>query len=140
MYCGIGYYMDTWETLAPTSAVQPSAVQSEIVTSEVEGSGSPSAPTLTLAILQRLATLARCLKVVAHTTRLRILAVLVQHPVALCVCESTDQFPLQQPTISHHLRLLREAGLIATHKRGTWSYYWATEQGKRVLASVESLA
>jgi ArsR family transcriptional regulator len=88
---------------------------------------------------QRLAMLAQRLKAVADTTRLRILASLVQRSTALCVCEITDQFTLHQPTISHHLRLLREAGLIASEKRGTWSYYWATEEGKRVLASVESL-
>jgi ArsR family transcriptional regulator len=69
-----------------------------------------------------------------------MLELLAQQPAALCVCEITDQFTLHQPTISHHLRLLREAGLIAGEKRGTWSYYWATDVGKRVLASVKSLA
>jgi ArsR family transcriptional regulator len=77
--------------------------------------------------------------VVADATRLRILGLLVQQPATWCVCEITDQFTLQQPTISHHLRLLREAGLIASEKRGTWSYYWATEEGKQVLASAKSL-
>jgi ArsR family transcriptional regulator len=87
----------------------------------------------------RLVALAECLKAIADPTRLRMLELLSRQPSALCVCEITDQFTLHQPTISHHLRLLREVGLIAGEKRGTWSYYWATEKGKRVLAQVESL-
>jgi ArsR family transcriptional regulator, arsenate/arsenite/antimonite-responsive transcriptional repressor len=41
----------------------------------------------------------------------------------VCVCELVDDFALSQPTISHHLRLLREAGLVESERRGTWAYY-----------------
>src|SRR3954470_20050130 len=41
----------------------------------------------------------------------------------LCVCDLTATFELSQPTISHHLRILREAGLVESSRRGTWSYY-----------------
>ena len=41
----------------------------------------------------------------------------------VCVCDLTDAFELSQPTISHHLRLLREAGLVESSRRGTWAYY-----------------
>jgi ArsR family transcriptional regulator len=41
----------------------------------------------------------------------------------VCVCDLTDAFELSQPTISHHLRVLREAGLIDVTRRGTWAYY-----------------
>src|SRR5437764_6331333 len=41
----------------------------------------------------------------------------------VCVCDLTATFDLSQPTISHHLRLLREAGLVEARRRGTWSYY-----------------
>jgi ArsR family transcriptional regulator len=68
-----------------------------------------------------------------------MLDLLVQQSAPLCVCEITDQFAQQQPTISHHLRLLREAGLINIEKRGTWSYYWATDEGRRALAAAKSL-
>ncbi len=40
-----------------------------------------------------------------------------------CVCDLTDTFELSQPTISHHLRILRDAGLVEAERRGTWSYY-----------------
>jgi ArsR family transcriptional regulator len=41
----------------------------------------------------------------------------------LCVCDLTEAFDLAQPTISHHLRILREAGLVEASRRGTWVYY-----------------
>ena len=41
----------------------------------------------------------------------------------LCVCDLTEAFALSQPTISHHLRILREAGLVEASRRGTWAYY-----------------
>ncbi len=40
-----------------------------------------------------------------------------------CVCDLTDAFELSQPTVSHHLRVLREAGLVESERRGTWGYY-----------------
>ncbi len=40
-----------------------------------------------------------------------------------CVCDLTDVFELSQPTVSHHLKLLRDAGLVESERRGTWSYY-----------------
>lgn len=83
--------------------------------------------------------LADQLKALADPTRLRMLDLLVEQPEALCVCEITDQFDLRQPTISHHLRILREAGLIASEKRGTWSYFAATEKGKRSLSVLRAL-
>lgn len=130
--------MDTLKTLATTPAA-PSADSIDAV-SEAETACCAPAPEISFDHAQRLAALAERLKAIADPTRLRMLELLVQQPAALCVCEITDQFTLHQPTISHHLRLLREAGLIAGEKRGTWSYYWATDKGKRVLASVKSLA
>jgi ArsR family transcriptional regulator, arsenate/arsenite/antimonite-responsive transcriptional repressor len=87
----------------------------------------------------QLATLADRLRALADPTRLRMLDLLVQQSAPLCVCEMTSLFTQQQPTISHHLRLLREAGLINMEKRGTWSYYWATDEGRRALAVAKSL-
>ena len=84
--------------------------------------------------------LADQLKAIGDPTRLRMLDLLVQQAEPLCVCDVTPQFPQNQPTISHHLRLLREAGLIETEKRGIWAYYWATDAGRRCLAAVKTLA
>ncbi|MGZ3639895.1 MAG: ArsR/SmtB family transcription factor, partial [Ktedonobacterales bacterium] len=84
--------------------------------------------------------LAERLKALADPTRLRMLDLLAQQTEPLCVCEITAEFDLRQPTISHHIRILREAGLIAGEKRGVWSYYWATEEGTRVVSLVHTLA
>lgn len=79
------------------------------------------------------------LKALADETRLRVLDLLIQHSEALCVCDITAQFNLRQPTISHHLRLLREAALIRAEKHGTWMYYSATDEGKRCISLARSL-
>lgn len=84
--------------------------------------------------------LAGRLKALGDPTRLRMLDLLAQQDAPLCVCDLTDQFPQNQPTISHHLRLLREAGLIASEKQGIWAHYWATDEGRRSLAAVATLA
>lgn len=52
-----------------------------------------------------------------------MLATLAANDYEVCVCDFTDALPLNQPTISHHLRILREAGLVTCERRGTWVYY-----------------
>jgi ArsR family transcriptional regulator len=54
--------------------------------------------------------------------RLKIIHLLAQHE-ALCVCELQQAFDVEQPTISHHLKILREANLVDVERRGTWAYY-----------------
>ena len=56
-------------------------------------------------------------------TRLAIVQMLAANADAVCVCDITDCFDLGQPTISHHLKVLREAGLITSEKRGKWVHY-----------------
>lgn len=68
--------------------------------------------------------LSRVLKALADPARLRLLSLIGAHAGGeACVCELTEAFDLTQPTISHHLRVLREAGLIDSERRGTWVYY-----------------
>jgi ArsR family transcriptional regulator len=88
---------------------------------------------------RRTSALADRLKALADPSRLRMLDLLVQQAEPLCVCDITAHFEQHQPTISHHLRLLRQAGLIRGEKRGVWSYYAATEEGKRSLSLAETL-
>ncbi len=84
-------------------------------------------------------SLAERLKAVGDATRLRMLDLLAQQDEPICVCDVVAQFEQNQPTISHHLRLLREAGLVDTEKRGIWSYYWATGEGRKTLMVVQTL-
>ena len=66
---------------------------------------------------------AALLKAVADPHRLTILATLARAADEVCVCDFTEGLPLNQPTVSHHLRILREAGLVTCERRGTWVYY-----------------
>ena len=71
------------------------------------------------------ARLTTVLKALADPHRLRMLALIAAQPAEapLCACDVEASFDLSQPTISHHLRVLREAGLITVTKRGLWHYY-----------------
>src|SRR5215471_11404176 len=68
------------------------------------------------------ADLAACFKALADPTRVAIVNRLAAAG-EVCVCDLTAAFDLAQPTVSHHLKLLREAGLVESSRRGTWSYY-----------------
>ncbi|MFF5358423.1 ArsR/SmtB family transcription factor [Streptomyces scabiei] len=71
------------------------------------------------------ADLAKIFKALGDPVRLRLLSMIASRPDGeVCVCELTPAFDLSQPTISHHLKLLRQAGLIDCERRGTWVYYW----------------
>jgi ArsR family transcriptional regulator len=70
------------------------------------------------------ADLARVFKAVGEPVRLRLLSLIASHEGGeACVCDLTDAFALTGPTISHHLKVLRESGLITGERRGTWIYY-----------------
>ncbi|MGH3978591.1 MAG: ArsR/SmtB family transcription factor [Pseudonocardiaceae bacterium] len=70
------------------------------------------------------AELAGVFKAIADPVRLRLLSLIASHAGGeACVCELSGAFDLTGPTISHHLKVLREAGLIDGERRGTWIYY-----------------
>jgi ArsR family transcriptional regulator len=64
------------------------------------------------------------LELLAHPVRLAILDILVRRGGEVCVCDLEGGLPVKQPTVSHHLRLLREAGWIDTVRKGVWAYYF----------------
>jgi ArsR family transcriptional regulator len=68
--------------------------------------------------------LARTLKALADPARLRLLSVVAAHADReACVCDLTEPLGLSQPTVSHHLKVLMDAGFLTRSKRGTWAYY-----------------
>jgi ArsR family transcriptional regulator len=70
------------------------------------------------------AGLARVFKALGDPVRLRLVSLIgARQGGEVCVCDLTSAFDLTQPTISHHLKVLREAGLIDSERRGTWVYY-----------------
>lgn len=64
-------------------------------------------------------------KALADPIRVQLVDVLRQHAGKVCVCELTPLFDVGQPTVSHHLKVLREAGLVGVERRGLWAYYYA---------------
>jgi ArsR family transcriptional regulator len=77
------------------------------------------------------------LKALAEPVRLRLMSLIASNPGReACVCDLTGAFDLSQPTISHHLKVLHEAGLIDRDKRGVWVYYRARTEA---LASLGAL-
>lgn len=69
--------------------------------------------------------------------RLLLLSKIASHPGGeACVCELTPSFKLSGPTISHHLRVLREAGLVTCERRGTWVYYSAVAERVGALSTL----
>jgi ArsR family transcriptional regulator, arsenate/arsenite/antimonite-responsive transcriptional repressor len=68
--------------------------------------------------------LARVFKALSDPVRLRLLSLIASHRGGeACVCDLTGEFDVSQPTVSHHLKVLREAGLLTSERRGTWVYY-----------------
>jgi ArsR family transcriptional regulator len=67
--------------------------------------------------------LAVVFKALGHPVRIQIIDLLSRYGGQVCVCEIERQFELSQPTISHHLKVLRDAGLLSAEKRGLWVYY-----------------
>jgi len=81
------------------------------------------------------ADLAQVFKALGEPVRLRLVSLIgARQGGEVCVCDLTSAFDLTQPTISHHLRVLREAGLIESERRGTWVYY------RLVPAALERMA
>lgn len=83
-------------------------------------------PTLMAAPLaqDRAEALAKVFKALGDPVRLRLLSLIASRAGGeVCVCDLTPAFELSQPTISHHLKLLKQAGLIDSERRGTWVYY-----------------
>jgi ArsR family transcriptional regulator, arsenate/arsenite/antimonite-responsive transcriptional repressor len=66
---------------------------------------------------------ARLFKALADPHRLKIINLLATSPDPVCVCEFTGPLGLSQPTVSHHLKKLVQAGLLEREQRGTWAYY-----------------
>jgi len=80
--------------------------------------------------------LAALFHALADPTRLEIFRLIAAQPEPICVCDITERFDVTQPTISHHLKVLREAELVAVSRRGIWAYYAATDTGMRSLGNL----
>jgi ArsR family transcriptional regulator, arsenate/arsenite/antimonite-responsive transcriptional repressor len=84
-------------------------------------------------------------QILGHPIRLQILDILTRQGGQVCVCDIEAAVPVKQPTVSHHLRLLREAGLIDVERHGLWAYYFVNAEAlsalqARITAQLSSFA
>jgi ArsR family transcriptional regulator len=82
---------------------------------------------------------ARLFKALADPHRVKIINLLATSPDPVCVCEFTGPLGLSQPTVSHHLKKLVQAGLLDREQRGTWAYYALNRDALGRLAAVANL-
>jgi ArsR family transcriptional regulator len=81
---------------------------------------------------ERMATIAKAL---GDPIRLQLVDVLRKHAGRVCVCELTPLFDVGQPTVSHHLKVLREAGIVDSERQGLWAYYYVKPEALKELSS-----
>jgi len=74
-------------------------------------------------------------KALGDPVRVQLFDVLRKHAGKVCVCELVPLFDLSQPTISHHLKVLREAGLVDSERQGLWAYYYVIPERLRELSA-----
>jgi ArsR family transcriptional regulator len=81
--------------------------------------------------------LAAALRIIADPARLRLLSLIQAQPLGeACVCHLTEPLGLSQPTVSHHLKVLLEAGLVERERRGSWAYYRVVPEPLTALRKV----
>jgi ArsR family transcriptional regulator, arsenate/arsenite/antimonite-responsive transcriptional repressor len=79
--------------------------------------------------------MAKLAKAIADPVRLQLVDVLRKHAGKVCVCELVPLFDLSQPTISHHLKILRSAGIVDSERQGLWAYYYVKRQALEELST-----
>ncbi|HET8768517.1 MAG TPA: metalloregulator ArsR/SmtB family transcription factor [Pedococcus sp.] len=110
-------------------------LESEPKVREASCCGMATSP-VTAADAERLAPM---FKALGDPARLQMVSMIAARP-ELCVCEITPAFDLSSGTISHHLRTLREAGLVDCERRGTFVYYWIRPEALEALSALLSAA
>ncbi|WP_112248266.1 ArsR/SmtB family transcription factor [Kribbella monticola] len=78
-------------------------------------------------------------KALSDPIRLRLMSIIASAGGEICVCDLTGQFDVSGPTISHHLRVLRQAGLVDCERRGTWVYYWSLPERMQWVSALLSI-
>jgi len=74
-------------------------------------------------------------KALGDPIRMQLVDVLRKHAGKVCVCELVPLFALSQPTVSHHLKVLREAGIVGSERNGLWAYYYVNPEALEELGA-----
>ena len=130
-----------------TPKTTPNAIS--VATAPLEPAGpGPGVPALAVTCIGALTSplpraraeeLSTLLKAVADPVRLQLLSIIrAAHPQGACVCDLTDAVNLSQPTVSHHLKVLTEAGLLIRQRRGSWAWFTVVPTQVEAIAGIFS--
>ena len=113
------------------------AVDLELAPKQKRPAGEPCCEPVVYPDVERLEAerLARVAKALGDPIRLQLVDVLRKHAGKVCVCELVPLFDLSQPTVSHHLKVLREAGIVGSERRGLWAYYYVNPSALKELSA-----
>src|SRR5947208_12160828 len=113
------------------------AVDLELAPKQKRPVGEPSCvpvvyPDIEREAAERMGAIAKAL---GDPIRMQLVDVLRKHAGKVCVCELVPLFDLSQPTVSHHLKVLREAGIVDAERRGLWAYYYVVPDALKELSA-----
>jgi ArsR family transcriptional regulator, arsenate/arsenite/antimonite-responsive transcriptional repressor len=109
----------------------------ELMPKQKRPAGEPCCKPVVYPDVQRAQALrmAEVAKALGDPIRLQVVDVLRKHAGQVCVCELVPLFDVGQPTLSHHLKKLREAGIVDSERRGLWSYYYVVPDAVKELSA-----
>ena len=113
------------------------AVDLELAPKQKRPAGEPCCEPVVYPDIQRgqAERMAEVAKALGDPIRMQLVDVLRKHAGKVCVCELVPLFDLSQPTVSHHLTVLREAGIVGSERRGLWAYYYVNPDSLEELST-----
>jgi ArsR family transcriptional regulator len=113
------------------------AVDLELAPKQKRPIGEPCCEPVVYPDIERAAAerMGRVAKALGDPIRMQLVDVLRKHAGKVCVCELVPLFDLSQPTVSHHLKVLREAGIVGSERRGLWAYYYVNPDAVEDLSA-----
>jgi ArsR family transcriptional regulator len=113
------------------------AIDLELTPKTKRGAGEPCCEPVVYPDVERedAIRMASVAKALGDPVRVQLVDVLRKHAGKVCVCELVPLFDLSQPTVSHHLKVLREAGIVGSERQGLWAYYFVTPDALRELSA-----
>ena len=113
------------------------AVDLELVPKQKRAAGEPCCQPVVYPDVDReqAVRMAEVAKALGDPVRLQLVDVLRRHAGEVCVCELVALFDISQPTLSHHLKKLREAGIVESERRGLWAYYYVLPDALKELSA-----
>jgi ArsR family transcriptional regulator len=112
------------------------AVDLQLAPKQKRAAGEPCCEPVVYPDIEREQTerMASVAKALGDPIRMQLVDVLRKHAGKVCVCELVPLFDLSQPTVSHHLKVLRDAGIVGSERRGLWAYYYVNPESLEELS------